>query len=86
MTKKMTPSILKLKGSKPNLNLIGIAHHTRGQKVHIGVYSEPKPKCVMKAKIVSKFLGTAELQNLRSMELWKRIGIVKRHCLLLEVR
>jgi hypothetical protein len=32
MTREMTPSILKLEGSKPNLNLIGIAHHTRGKK------------------------------------------------------
>jgi len=32
MTKDMTPSILKLEGSKPNLNLIGIAHHTGGKR------------------------------------------------------
>jgi hypothetical protein len=32
MTKEMTPSILKFKGSKPKLNLIGIAHHTGGKK------------------------------------------------------
>jgi len=31
MTKEMTPSILKLEGSKPNLNLIGIAHHSGGK-------------------------------------------------------
>ena len=37
-------------------------------------------KGVMKAKIVSKFLGTAEVRNLRSTKLWKRIGIVNRHC------
>jgi hypothetical protein len=56
MTKKMTPSILKLKGSKPNLNLIGIAHHTRGQKVHIGVYSEPKPKEVSSLELLKHLL------------------------------
>jgi len=37
-------------------------------------------KGVMKAKIVSKFLGTAEVRNLRSTKLRKRIGIVNRHC------
>jgi hypothetical protein len=37
MTKEMTPSILKLEGSKPNLNLIGIAHHTRGKSAHRGL-------------------------------------------------
>jgi len=36
-------------------------------------------KGVMKAKIVCKFLGTVEVQNLKSMELRKRIGIVNRH-------
>jgi len=33
-------------------------------------------KGVTKNKIVSKFLGTAEVQNLRSTKLWKMIGIV----------
>jgi hypothetical protein len=37
-------------------------------------------KGVMKAKIVSKFVGSVEVQNLRSTELRKRIGIVNRHC------
>jgi hypothetical protein len=37
-------------------------------------------KGVMKAKIVSKFLGAAEVRNLKSTELRKRIGIVNRHC------
>jgi hypothetical protein len=37
-------------------------------------------KGVMKAKIVSKFLGTTEVRNLKSTELRKRIGIVNRHC------
>jgi hypothetical protein len=43
-------------------------------------------KGVMKAKIVSKFLGTAEVQNLKSTELRKRIGIVNGTVSLLEVR
>jgi hypothetical protein len=37
MTKEITPSILKLEGSKPNLNLISIAHHTRGKSAHRGL-------------------------------------------------
>jgi hypothetical protein len=37
-------------------------------------------KGVTKDKIVSKFLGTAEVQNLRSTKLQKMIGIVNQHC------
>jgi hypothetical protein len=35
---------------------------------------------VTKAKIVPSFLGTAEVQNLRSTKPWKMIGIVNQHC------
>jgi hypothetical protein len=52
----MTPSILKLEGSRPNLNLVGIAHYTRGQNVHIGVYSEPKPKRGIIIELLKHFL------------------------------
>jgi hypothetical protein len=37
-------------------------------------------KGMTKDKIVSKFLGTAEVQNLKSTKLRKMIGIVNQHC------
>jgi len=46
MIKKMTPSILKLEGSRPNLSLVGIAHYTRGEKCTWGSIVNQSPKGV----------------------------------------
>ena len=46
MTKKMTPSILKIKGIQTKFKPDRYCTPHWGQKVHVGVYSEPKPKVV----------------------------------------